>query len=59
MPMTDVELFIREDLLAWMDQKVKERLFSTRSHAVECSLETMKASLDNHKREGVHEGGIG
>ena len=45
-----IAVTVSEDLLKWVDSKVKDTTFANRSHAVERALTQLR---ENEKKEGV------
>ena len=44
-----------EDLLRWIDEMIKRKIFASRSHAVEYALEHLRKEYERREKEGVSE----
>jgi len=40
-----------EELLEWVDEMIKRRIFASRSHAVEYALEHLRKEYEREKKE--------
>ena len=48
-----VTINIDEDLLDWVEDKIKEKQFATRSHGIEYALTRLKKLEEQGKAEGL------
>jgi metal-responsive CopG/Arc/MetJ family transcriptional regulator len=48
---TNLSIYLDYELLEWIDEKVKERLFANRSHAVQACLAAYMQHIESNKDE--------
>jgi len=46
-----------EDLLRWVDEMIKRKIFASRSHAVQYALERLRREYERGRERGVNERG--
>ncbi|RLI39982.1 hypothetical protein DRO64_09735 [Candidatus Bathyarchaeota archaeon] len=46
-----------EDLLRWVDEMIKRKIFASRSHAVQYALEHLRREYERGRERGVNERG--
>jgi Arc/MetJ-type ribon-helix-helix transcriptional regulator len=51
MPKERVGLTLPKELVQWLDDQVKTRVYADRSHAVEVAILTLKEKVEREKKE--------